>query len=72
MIFEARPDAVTQISALAIKSGNAVILKPGKEVEQTATVLVGLIRQALIEASLPEGAVSLILGAARRWQRCWG
>ena len=62
VIFEARPDAVTQISALAIKSGNAVILKPGKEVEQTATVLVGLIRQALLEAALPEGAVSLVLG----------
>lgn len=64
VIFEARPDAVTQISALAIKSGNAVILKPGKEVEQTATVLVGLIRQALLEAELPAGAVSLVLGRA--------
>jgi len=62
VIFEARPDAVTQIGALAIKSGNAAILKPGKEVEQTATVLVGLIRQALIEAELPAGAVSLVLG----------
>ncbi|SNT27074.1 glutamate-5-semialdehyde dehydrogenase [Granulicella rosea] len=64
VIFEARPDAVTQISALALKSGNTVILKPGKEVEQTATVLVGLIRQALIEKTLPEGAVSLVLGRA--------
>lgn len=62
VIFEARPDAVTQISALAIKSGNAVILKPGKEVEQTAIVLVGLIRQALVEATLPEAAVGLVLG----------
>ena len=35
VIFEARPDAITQISALAIKSGNAVILKGGREVENT-------------------------------------
>jgi glutamate-5-semialdehyde dehydrogenase len=62
VIFEARPDAVTQISSLAIKSGNAVILKPGKEVEQTATVLVELIRQALRDTNLPEDAVSLVLG----------
>jgi glutamate-5-semialdehyde dehydrogenase len=62
VIFEARPDAVTQISALAIKSGNAVILKPGKEVEHTATVLVGLIHQALAASKLPESAVGLVLG----------
>jgi glutamate-5-semialdehyde dehydrogenase len=62
VIFEARPDAVTQISALAIKSGNAVILKPGKEVERTATVLVGLIRDALVASKLPEDAVSLVVG----------
>ncbi len=62
VIFEARPDAVTQISALAIKSGNAVILKPGKEVERTAGVLVDLIRHALRKAGLPEDAVQLVLG----------
>ena len=62
IIFEARPDAVTQISALAIKSGNAVILKPGREVEQTAGALVGLIRDAIASAGLGEDAVSLILG----------
>ena len=64
IIFEARPDAVTQISALAIKSGNAVILKPGREVEQTASALVGLIRDAIASAGLVEDAVSLILGRA--------
>jgi glutamate-5-semialdehyde dehydrogenase len=62
VIFEARPDAVTQISALAIKSGNAVILKPGKEVERSATVLVGLIHRALAASKLPESAVGLVLG----------
>ena len=62
VIFEARPDAVTQISALALKSGNAVILKPGREVERTAERLVSLIRSAVLSVSLPDDAVSLIVG----------
>ena len=62
VIFEARPDAVTQIAALALKSGNAVMLKPGREVERTAAALVGVLRNALRGAALPEEAVSLVLG----------
>lgn len=62
VIFEARPDAVTQISALALKSGNTVILKPGKEVEHTAVALVAVIRRAIASAGLPEDAVSLLTG----------
>ena len=58
VIFEARPDAVTQIASLAIKSANAVILKPGREVERTAQVLVEAIRCALREESLPESLVT--------------
>lgn len=65
VIFEARPDAVTQIAALAIKSGNAVILKPGKEVERTATVLVHVLREALAAQRLPADAVSLVVGRER-------
>ena len=62
VIFEARPDAVTQIAALAIKSGNAVILKAGREVERTASVLVRVLREALGRAGLPADAVSLLIG----------
>jgi glutamate-5-semialdehyde dehydrogenase len=62
VIFEARPDAVTQIAALALKSGNAVILKPGREVEHTAKALVDVLREALAKQGLPETAVSLVLG----------
>jgi glutamate-5-semialdehyde dehydrogenase len=47
VIFEARPDAVTQIASLALKSGNALILKPGKEVEHTAIALVEVLKTAL-------------------------
>ncbi len=62
VIFEARPDAVTQIAALALKSGNAVLLKPGKEVERTAAALVAVLREALATTAVPPAAVSLILG----------
>ena len=65
VIFESRPDAVTQIAALAIKSGNAVLLKPGREVERTATVLVEGIREALEGTAVPAASVSLALGRER-------
>jgi glutamate-5-semialdehyde dehydrogenase len=65
VIFEARPDAVTQIAALALKSGNAVILKPGKEVERTAVALVRVLREAIAKQGLPADAVSLVLGRER-------
>jgi glutamate-5-semialdehyde dehydrogenase len=65
VIFEARPDAVTQIAALALKSGNAVILKPGSEVERTAAALVEVLREALATCGLPQDAVSLVKGRKR-------
>lgn len=59
VIFEARPDAVTQIASLAIKSANGVILKPGREVERTAKALVDSIRKALKEhTAIPEALVT--------------
>ena len=60
VIFEARPDAITQITALAIKSANAVILKPGREVERTGRVIVENIRAALRSQSIPEASVTNI------------
>jgi glutamate-5-semialdehyde dehydrogenase len=62
VIFEARPDAVTQITALAFKTGNAILLKPGKEVEHTAAALVDIIHHSLVSAGLPKEAVALVLG----------
>src|SRR3989338_8876971 len=50
-IFESRPDAVVQISALCIKSGNAAILKGGSEAINTIKVLVGIIQSAIESAS---------------------
>jgi glutamate-5-semialdehyde dehydrogenase len=62
IIFEARPDAVTQISALGLKSANAVILKAGREVERTAHALVEIIRKALTKCEIPEDAVTMVTG----------
>lgn len=47
IIFESRPDAVTQISALALKSGNAVILKGGREAARSTAALVKAIKAGL-------------------------
>ena len=47
VIFEARPDVIAQISALAIKSSNSVILKGGKEAVNTNTIIYKLIIDAL-------------------------
>ena len=62
VIFEARPDAVTQIAALALKSGNAAILKPGREVEHTATALIDLLRATLRQQNISEDALTLVVG----------
>jgi len=57
-IFESRPDALVQIAALALKSGNAVILKGGSEAAASNRVLHDCIREAT--ADLPGGWVQLI------------
>jgi glutamate-5-semialdehyde dehydrogenase len=60
-IFESRPDAVPQISALCFKSGNAVILKGGAEAQNSNRVIVDLIQKALSEVEgVPVAAVQLI------------
>jgi glutamate-5-semialdehyde dehydrogenase len=63
VIFEARPDAITQISALAIKSGNAVILKGGREVENTMRAILDTMHTALARHSrVPADAISGVYG----------
>ncbi|MCR4960427.1 MAG: glutamate-5-semialdehyde dehydrogenase [Lachnospiraceae bacterium] len=57
VIFEARPDALVQISSLCIKSGNCAILKGGKETAETNRVLFKLMRDSAVEAGLPEGCL---------------
>lgn len=57
VIFEARPDALVQISALCIKSGNCAVLKGGSEAAGTNKILFSLIYQAVLEAGLPENCL---------------
>jgi glutamate-5-semialdehyde dehydrogenase len=57
-VFESRPDALVQIAALALKSGNAVILKGGSEASESNRVLHRVIREAT--ADLPDGWAGLV------------
>ena len=60
IIFESRPDALVQISTLALKSGNAVLLKGGSEAIQTNRALAEVIGEASERAGLPEGWMALL------------
>lgn len=60
MIYEARPNVTTDAAAVALKSGNAVILKGGSESLRTNRILARAMREAAVEAGLPEDAVQLI------------
>ncbi|MEM1368002.1 MAG: glutamate-5-semialdehyde dehydrogenase [Cyanobacteria bacterium P01_H01_bin.15] len=60
VIFEARPDALIQITSLAIKSGNGVILKGGREALKTCQVLTKIIHQALSTTAVDPAAVQLL------------
>lgn len=60
IIYEARPNVTTDAAAVALKSGNAVILKGGSESIRTNQVLARAMREAAKEAGLPEDAVILI------------
>ena len=57
VIFEARPDALVQISSLCIKSGNCAILKGGSETLHTNKALYQVIHEAAVDAGLPEGCL---------------
>jgi glutamate-5-semialdehyde dehydrogenase len=59
MIFESRPNVVVDGAALAIKSGNAIILKGGKEAQHSNRALFEVINHA-VKNILPQGSVSLI------------
>jgi glutamate-5-semialdehyde dehydrogenase len=60
MIYESRPNVTIEAASLAIKSGNACILRGGSEAIQSNLALWKLVRQALQSAGLPGGAVQLV------------
>ena len=65
VIFESRPDAVTQIGSLALKSGNAAILKGGRESARSTAALLDVFAKALASfPEIPEGALSSVADRA--------
>ena len=60
IIYEARPNVTTDAAAVALKSGNAVILKGGSESIRSNRVLVAAMRKAIVAAGLPEDTVQFI------------
>lgn len=59
-IYESRPNVTIDISALCLKSGNAVILRGGKEAIHSNSALAKLVQEAVIGAGVPDGAVQFI------------
>lgn len=60
MVFESRPNVTIEAASLAIKSGNACILRGGSEAIDSNKALAQLVQQALAESGLPQDAVQLV------------
>lgn len=65
VIFEARPNVTSDAAALCLKSGNAVILRGGKEAIHSNTAITKVMRDALRETELPEDCVQLVEDTSR-------
>ena len=65
MIYEARPNVTADAAAVAVKSGNAMILRGGSEAMRTNTVLAEAMRSAIREAGLPEDALQMLPTSSR-------
>ena len=59
-IYESRPNVTIDISALCLKSGNAIILRGGKEAIRSNSALVRVVQEACRRAGVPDGAVNFI------------
>ncbi|AGH81964.1 gamma-glutamyl phosphate reductase [Psychromonas sp. CNPT3] len=67
VIYEARPNVTIDIATLCLKTGNACILRGGKETIHSNIVLVNIIQKALQDAGLPKAAVQYIEDTDRAW-----
>lgn len=59
-IYEARPNVTIDVASLCLKTGNAVILRGGKETQHSNQILVNVVQHALEQAGLPKAAVQAI------------
>ncbi len=60
VIYEARPNVTVDVASLCLKTGNAVILRGGKETFRTNAMTVSVIQKALVAHGIPEGAIQAI------------
>ncbi|HVJ14576.1 MAG TPA: glutamate-5-semialdehyde dehydrogenase, partial [Polyangiaceae bacterium] len=60
MVYEARPNVTVDAAALCLKSGNAVLLRGGKEAQQTNQVLGAVLHSALESTAVPADAVQIV------------
>ena len=60
VIYEARPNVTVDVASLCLRSGNACVLKGGKEADASNRYLVGLIQSILVEFDVPKAAVTLL------------
>lgn len=67
VIYEARPNVTIDVAALALKTGNAVILRGGKETLRSNIALVDVLRRTLRDCGLPADAVQIIASTDRRY-----
>lgn len=65
IIYESRPNVTSDAAALCIKSGNACVLRSGKEAWKSARAVVNDLQKGLKEAGLPAGCISLIEDTTR-------
>ncbi len=65
IIYEARPNVTVDAAALCLKSGNAVILRGGKEAFRSSSAMVSIMRDALDEAGLPRDCIALVGDTSR-------
>ncbi len=66
IIFEARPNVTVDAAALCLKSGNAVILRGGKEAINSNTALADIMREALVKAGFPQDVIQLVGDTSRQ------
>jgi glutamate-5-semialdehyde dehydrogenase len=65
IVYEARPNVTVDAAALAVKSGNAVVLRGSSTAARSNAVLAQIVAEAGEGAGLPEGSVSLVAGGGR-------
>jgi glutamate-5-semialdehyde dehydrogenase len=66
IIYESRPNVTSDAAALAIKSGNACVLRAGKEAHRSAKAIAEALRQGLCDAGLPAGLIALVDDTTRQ------